>query len=94
MTSIAAIRRRNHAAGLYWFSESTMAFFGGGVEPEVWDCPSGGWYFISSERRPDSDEPRKWTIRLANPDGSIDTVGEFQAYATKADAVAAVEKLT
>ena len=50
-----------------------------------------GKYFWSSEQAP--DQPRRYTVRRANPDGSVDTVGEFQAHATRAAAIRAIQGL-
>lgn len=76
--SIADVRRANAAAGNYWFNAATMRFFGTRIETAL----IGGEYFITSENQFDSAAPRRYSVRRAMPDGSIDTVGEFQAYRT------------
>ena len=48
---------------------------------------TGPGYFVTSERGP--DEIRRYTVRRACADGSIDTVGEFQEHATAAQAKSA-----
>jgi hypothetical protein len=52
----------------------------------------GGKYFITSERY-DENRPRRYSVRRADPDGTIDTVGEFQEYLTKDDARDAITAL-
>jgi hypothetical protein len=75
-----------------------MEYFGCQIHNEVFD----GCYFITSEQ--DSyvsstgqngawEGNRLYTIRIAMPDGSIDTVGEFGEYETLDDAITAVKKL-
>jgi hypothetical protein len=59
-------------------------------------CPTiyGGKYFITSEKddmRP--EHQRQWTIRIYNGGLDIDTVGEFCAFNSLAEAVKAVKKL-
>lgn len=85
--TMAEVKRANKAAGYFWFSPATMQFFAGRVEGEL----KGGRYFVSSERN--GEEPRRYTVREVQPDATIDTVGEFQGYATLAKANAAVRAL-
>lgn len=66
----------------YWFSPDTLRFFGSRIGRTLYD----GRYFLTSEQR-DHESPRRYTIRQAMPDGTIETVGEFQAYATRAEAL-------
>ena len=49
-----------------------------------------GCYFITSEKCHDSD-PRRYSVRRAMPDGTIETVGEFCGYLTREAARAAVK---
>ena len=74
----------NASVGGHWFERGTMKFFKTRIESRL----IGGKRFISSECGPDNT--RKYTIREAQPDGSIDTVGEFQQFATLAEAKANV----
>lgn len=74
-----------------WFEPGAMKFFkcrlGNG---KVY----GGKYFVTSEHNSSSyyNYPRMYTIREIRPDG-IDTVGEFQAYDTKREAISDIKKL-
>jgi hypothetical protein len=75
--SIAEIREANKAAGQHWFEKDTLRFFDG-IVPE--DQPIvHGRFFVSSEQF-DSRSPRTHTLRYANPDAAINTVGDFQQF--------------
>lgn len=84
-SSMAEIRRHNRATGHYFFEEGTMRFFRSKI---VSRQPIAGRFFITSEQF-DADAPRLYTVRRANDDGSIDTIGEFQQYETYQEARAA-----
>lgn len=86
MASIYEIRRANEAAGHYFFSEGAMRFFRSRVHDEVY----GAGFFVTSEAAP--DEPRFYTVRFAQPDGSISTVGEFQQWASYSAAHATAKR--
>jgi len=79
--SIAAIKRANRALGHHWFDADAMRFFNTVIESGVID----GSRFITSERMEYSD-PKRYSVREARGDGSIETVGEFRAYGTLVDA--------
>jgi hypothetical protein len=90
--SIDEIREANAQAtrdGGYWFSDGAMAFFNSIVYPDIYH----GRYFITSESYDGSDAARAYSIRRANDDGTIDTVGEFQDYETREDAILAVGRM-
>ena len=87
-TTIEQIINTNKEKGFHFFSKETLAFWRGRVHAGV----IGGCYFVTSERD-FSDTQRLYTIRKANTDGTIDTVGDFQAYATLAQAKRAMRKL-
>lgn len=78
-TTMRDIRRANADAGLHFFDPGTMRFFRSRIGSDVFEGP-GGIYFVSSEQfRP--GYPRKYTVRRFDPaDGSVETVGDFQAY--------------
>lgn len=76
----------NRAIGNHWFDASTMRFFKTRIESGL----VAGKRFITSEKGP--DEVRRYTVREAQPDGTIDTVGEFQQYRTRDAARAAILK--
>jgi len=86
--TIRQIKEANKSAGMHWFEPATLRFFGSRIHKRVYY----GKFFITSERCrwEGGDNRRLYSIRQANEDGSIDTVGEFQAYATKAQAVSAM----
>jgi hypothetical protein len=88
--SIGDIQRANRDAGHRFFSPDTMRFFGSRVMPTVY----AGRFFITSERSGfDYNSPRTYTVREFFPDASIETVGEFNAYKTPAQARAAIKRL-
>jgi len=88
--TVDQIVKANKNAGHHFFSKSTMAFFGCRLGSTVY----GGRYFVTSERcRWGDHEPRRYTVRYANTDGTVDTAGEFQAYPTRGKAVSAARKL-
>lgn len=84
------IRKRNAAAGFKWFEPDTMRFFSSRVQSTFYGAPDGRAYFVSSERGPSGR--RGYSVRVANLDGSIDTVGEFQGYTTGRAAHAAAKQ--
>lgn len=81
--SIEDIKRANVQADQYFFSPSTLRFFDSRVLPTLYG-PEGS-IFVTSEKNPFGD-PRAYTVRQITTDGSIDTLGEFQGYATAAQA--------
>lgn len=50
-----------------------------------WKEPKGCVYFVTSEKGPHENSPRKYTARVMDPDGNIDSVGAFNVH-TKAQA--------
>lgn len=84
------IRKRNAAAGGHWFEPSTMRFFSSRVQSTFYGAKDGRAYFVTSERGPNGR--RAYSVRVANLDGSISTVGEFQGYPTGRAAHAAARK--
>jgi hypothetical protein len=86
-TSIDDIKAANKAAGQHWFSKSTLAFFSSRIGGTVY----GGKFFVTSERGPDN--VRRYTVRVARPDGQVETTGTFQRYASRSGAVRRTERL-
>jgi hypothetical protein len=82
------VRSVNARAGQHWFEPATMRFF----RSRVGDTLYGQRYFVSSEQF-DYNSPRLYTVRELNDDGGIDTVGEFQGYTTRAQAIGAIRRL-
>lgn len=96
----AAIRHLHSKLGVYhiddvkskhnghWFSPDAMRFFRSRVIDEVF-CGTQNVYFVSSEQF-DHNSPRLFTLRVFNPETkAIDTIGEFQGYATRTQALTA-----
>jgi hypothetical protein len=79
--SMADVESANRQIGNHWFDRDTMRFFNTKIESGL----IGGKYFITSERY-DEDRPRRYSVRRADTDGTIDTVGEFHAHLTREDA--------
>ncbi len=86
--TMADVKAANQAIGNHWFDRSSMRFFNTRIESGL----IGGRWFITSERF-DDNAPRKFTVRRADPDGSVDTEGDFQQYRTLDDARMAARQL-
>ena len=78
--SMDEIRATNSNAGQHFFDEDTLVFFNSNIHREVYD----GRYFITSEKGPDN--VRLFSVRRANEDGTITTMGGFQRHGTHQDA--------
>jgi hypothetical protein len=94
--TIEDIKRANRRAGKFFFEPDTLRFFRSRIGETVWVRKDGSAYFITSEQFVPSSgrpAPRRYTIRLAKVGGDIDTVGEFQAYASRAAAVREIKRL-
>lgn len=87
--SIASVKWHNESAGQHFFSPSTLRFFDSRVLPTLYGAE--GSIFVTSEKNPFGD-PRAYTVRQIREDGSIDTLGEFQGYATAAQAAKAARE--
>jgi hypothetical protein len=81
--TIADVRAANRANGGNWFSRGTMRFFGARIESKLYK----GGYFITSESYLNKNSQRKYSVRKALSDGSIVTVGEFNSFTWKIDAI-------
>lgn len=89
--AVSEVERAMDQQGSFWFCPTSMRFFSTRLGQDVY----GGRYFITSEQF-DYNSPRLYTIReVVLEDGKlfINTVGEFQGYRTRAQAVSAVKKL-
>lgn len=83
--TMSDVRRHNREKGYHFFDRSTNLFFRSRVESALY----GGHYFVTSEQYAGIDgteRPRKFTVRRANDDGSIKTIGDFQQYRSVEDA--------
>ena|SRR3990167_2108062 len=83
--TIQEIERANENRGHHFFKPAAKRFFRSRIGETVY----GGRYFVTSEQF-DYSSPRLYTVRMANDDGSIETIGEFQAYRTSSQARAAI----
>ncbi|HKV10742.1 MAG TPA: hypothetical protein VJ725_21555 [Thermoanaerobaculia bacterium] len=86
---IEDVKKRNEANGGKWFDPSYMRFFGTRIQSAIYVHKDGRAFFVTSERDRYQGEGggawggrRLYSVRVANVDGSIDTVGEFGAYTT------------
>jgi len=71
---------RHHAyAGLKFFTPFNMRWSRSRVQTLP---PYKGRVFVTSEKS-GWDAPRYYTVRCIRPDGGIDTIGEFQGFATR-----------
>jgi len=86
--TLSDVKAANRESGGHWFDKSTMRFFNTRMESQLY----GGRYFITSERY-DENHGKRYSIRQAMPDGSVDTVGEFQQYFSLESARIAVRLL-
>ncbi len=83
--NLNAVMRANDEVGHHWFDDDTIQFFKTKLETNLID----GRYFITSERGPYG--PRAFSVRMADEDAHIQTVGDFMAYETLEDAKTALE---
>lgn len=75
--SVDDVEKMNQAAGQHFFDADTMR----GFKTRVLGDLHGGRYFVTSE--PDFyGRDRRYTVRRANDDATIDTVGDFREYKT------------
>ena len=83
--NLNAVMRANDEAGRHWFEADSMEFFKSRLESNLID----GRYFITSEHGPYG--PRAFSVRMADEDAHIQTVGDFMAYETLEAAETALE---
>ncbi len=76
------VRLAHTKRGLHFFDPEWLRFFfGAKIEENLYF----GQFFITWELNCDRTD-RRFTVRRANDDGTIDTVGEFRQHATRVDA--------
>ena len=90
------VRRRSDKKGGHFFDKDAMRFFSSRVSELMWqkgdvkNYQTNPIYFITSEQDrghiQHAGSVRAFTVRKADADGNIDTVGEFQGHATLGDA--------
>ena len=83
--TVQGIEKANDYAGMHFFEPSTLRFFKSRIGGGTWY----GRIFTTSEKGP--DEVRRYTVRQQRSDGSIDSLGGFQAYDTATAARNAAE---
>jgi hypothetical protein len=74
-SNLTEVKQANKAIGNHFFGKDTTRFF-----RSKYGELFNGCYFITSEQFVGSDgiaDPRKYTLRIALSDGSIETVGAF-----------------
>jgi hypothetical protein len=85
ITEMKAAQKEN---GLHWFSKPSMNFFNTKIETAAKDN-----HFITSEYMENVGN-RKYTIRCFKPlKFAVDTIGDFQQYATLKEAKQALKNL-
>lgn len=82
-----SVRDAHYKTGGHWFDTATLRFFSSRIGRRVY----GHRYFVTSECGPSGI--RTYTVRQLTDTGSIETVGEFEQYATSAAANRAAAKL-
>lgn len=78
--SIDEIVAANESTGQVWFSEETMRWWDTVIHKRVY----GGRYFVTSEAP--ADASRRYTVRVAHDDGTVETHGDFMAHSTRREA--------
>jgi hypothetical protein len=86
--TISEIETLNSRAGQHFFDSDTLRFFGSRISDKV----IRHRYFVTTEKGPRDESPRRASVRLIRDDGSTETVGEFQAFTAPAAAFKALEK--
>jgi len=81
--TLTEVKQENKAIGNYWFERSTMRFFNSVIESRL----MADGFFITSERM-ELNFPKRYTVRRAQADGSIETVGTFQGFSKRTIATA------
>ena len=72
----------------HWFDHDTMRFFRTRLPQVAYRHADGRALFVSSEKG--LNGVRAYSVRQQTADGSVNTVGEFMAYGTKAQAMRAL----
>lgn len=93
--SVDDVELANWNLGHHFFDPATKRWFGSRIGSDLY----AGRFFVTSEqdRRPAASTgawngERRYSVRFARCDGSIETVGEFGAYGSRAAAHTAAER--
>ena len=73
------LERYNGNRNYYFFPPDTMRFFSSRIQMTP---PYKGRVFVTSERR-NWNSPRLYSVRVIQPSGNIETVGDFQGFFTR-----------
>jgi hypothetical protein len=84
---MSEIRKLNKEKGYHFFDRATMSFFNSRVESRLLNE-----HFITSERQ-NSEDKKRYTIRKALENGSIETIGDFMGFETIKEAKLFLNKL-
>ena len=76
------LERYNGNRNYYFFSPDTMRFFSSRIQTLP---PYKGRVFVTSERR-NWNSPRLYSVRVIQPSGNIETIGDFQGFTTRQSA--------
>ena len=87
--TIGDVKAANARAGFHFFSRDTLRFFSSRISSHVY----GHGVIVTSEKGPFEDSPRRYTVRLALPDGQVESLGEFEQFATSGQAHAFARKV-
>ena len=82
------LSRYNGNRNYYFFSPDTMRFFSSRIQTTP---PYKGRVFVTSERM-NWNSPRYYTVRVIQPSGNIETIGDFQGFTTRQSAHRFAEK--
>ncbi len=81
--TLTEVKKANAALGQHWFDKATLEFFDTRIETPL----NGGLVFITSEKAPGLEQPRRFTIRYVKADGAVATLGEFGQFASLPEAL-------
>lgn len=85
--TISEIKEANKSIGNKWFDAGAMRFFNTTIESDILH----GRCFITSEYM-NEKYPKEYCIRMANDNGSIETIGQLCEYKSKDAAIDALNK--
>lgn len=91
-STIAQIEEANKKIGGHWFDADSKRFFNSIAHDKIYN----GNIFLSTEKnnsRYNDDKKRYFTVRCAFDNGDIETLGNFQGFATKGQAEIFIESL-
>ena len=93
---IDEVKTKSQKNAPYFFDKDSMRFFNSRVLELAWQ-KNNEIYFITSEadsgRIQHKGSIRAFTVRKLTVNGGIDTIGEFQGYATKREAQKAIMEI-